>query len=90
MPTGNFRVVACGMTGGGQTFSVSGMAVDALKYYASIANPSADYEARLAVAITRLHESEGAGLSDWEREEERRAAKSARESSKTAAGSGGA
>lgn len=75
-PSGNFPIIACGMTAGGMTFSLSGSAVDALQSYARTAQPSAAYEALLAQAVEHLLDNEGAGLSEWEQERQPPAAQS--------------
>jgi len=62
---GDFRAVACGITAGGQTFSVSGMVVDALESFAAVSSPSPEYRSLLTQATSALRAYDGAGLAAW-------------------------
>lgn len=64
---GDCRVAACGITGSGETYSVSSQLIEALSYYAGLANPSPAYEKLLAQAISQLRDNDGAGLADWQK-----------------------
>lgn len=77
---GDCRVAACGITGGGETYSVSGQLIDALSYYAGLANPSQTYEKLLGQAVAQLRDNDGAGLADWQK----RSAQKAKPSAKSA------
>jgi len=82
LPAGNFRICACGVTAGGETFAVSAMAVDVLQRYARSANPSQSYEELLAKAVAHLHDNDGAGLTGWERDKSADPARSAKKRAK--------
>ena len=62
---GDFRVAACGIQGGGSTFSVSARVSDALELYVKLTKAPKSYMARLPKVLTFLRTRSGAGLADW-------------------------
>ena len=76
LPVGNFRICACGVTAGGETFSLSAMAIEVLQRYARSANPPNTYLETLSKAVAYLHDNDGAGLSGWEKDKAESPAKS--------------
>lgn len=63
---GDYRIAACGITGGGETFSASALLSNALEYYANVAGAPEAYREMIPDALKFLRTRSGAGLADWE------------------------